>query len=215
MKIDHLIWFSPDLRFGETFFIERAGVKPVFSGPHPGGRTRNSIFATSDTSFVDVMAMDPAQPESGANPEVAEMTGHGLYHWAMGDTDLEALVDRARSKGVVTSDVLTGGRERPSGEWLGWKVVGVRNHGFGALIPVFIEWTNAKHPAFEARIGGQLLSVTLYSPKQKELTALLDVLGIEVTVKNAAVNAMEATLEGPTGPYMLRSFDPLPVGFEI
>jgi hypothetical protein len=215
MRVDHLVWYSADLAEGERNFADRMDCHPVYGGVHPGEGTRNALLSLADSTYVEILGRDPAQPEANLNPEIRALTGSGLYHWAAGGVDLEELRQKAITAGLDSGDPVTGGRALPNGNWLGWKLFGIRNHGFGALVPFFIDWMGSEHPARTAPRGGSLLKIDVFSPEPEKLHAIYGVLGLDIAVISAVAPALSAVVEGRSGRHVLRMFDPVPRGYVI
>ena len=215
MRVDHLVWFSPGFEAGEAYFAERLDRPPAYGGVHPGDGTRNSLVSLGDQTYIEILAPDPNQERSRLDAELQNLGGAGLYHWAAGDVDLEALVERACSAGLETNDVVTGGRTLPDGDWLGWRLVGIRNHGYGALVPFFIDWTGSSHPASSAPRGGHLQRFEITTPHAALLNKLFAALGLDIEAGEAPHASIVATVVAKSGTHELRSLDPLPRGFVI
>ena len=214
MRIDHLVWYSPELAAGERYFAAM-DLPPVYGGEHPGDATRNSLLSLDEATYVEILARDPKQPASSLDKELAGLKGHGLYHWAVGGVDLEAIARKAKIAGYKASEVVSGGRRRPDGRLLNWKLVGLHDHPFGALMPFFIDWTESDHPALDAPRGGKLGRVELFSPDAARLNALFKSLGLDLSAAERAKAGIAVTLESKHGPLRLESFDPLTRGFVI
>lgn len=215
MRIDHLVWWCADLAEGERRFTEWLGVAPAFGGVHPGEGTRNALVALAPETYVEILGRDPAQPEGALDPEVRALAGAGLYHFAMSGVDPRSLQDRAAAAGLVGSGIVTGGRTLPNSERLSWSLFGVRDHGFGALVPFFIDWTGSKHPALSAPRGGRLLAVEAATPDPAGLGRVYDALGVAIPVRHAAKPSLAVTVEGPAGPVTLATLEPCPRGYVI
>jgi hypothetical protein len=215
MRIDHLVWFSPILADGERHFASRMDCAPAYGGIHPGDGTQNSLLSVGDATYVEILARDPAQESSSLDGELAGLKGQGLYHWAVGGVDLDGIIAGARRSSYQVSDVVSGGRRLPDGNWLGWKLVGLRNHAFGALVPFFIDWTDCIHPAASAPRGGRFTKIELFSPAAAKLSDLFRSLGLELPIVQREKSGISVTLEGRGGPQVLNSVDPLPRGFVI
>ena len=110
---------------------------------------------------------------------------------------------------------MTGGRKLPNGNWLGWKLFGVRNHGFGALVPFFIDWMDSEHPARTAPRGGSFVKMDVFSPEPQKLGDIYRILGLDIAVIRAAVPALSVTVESRSGRNVLRMFEPVPRGYVI
>src|SRR3569833_1384606 len=147
MRVDHLVWYCTDLDLGCCYFSDCLDAAPTYGGIHPGEGTRNALVALGDQTYIEILARDPEQPEASLESEVRALRGEGIYHWAAGGADVEALRARSAEAGLNASDLITGGRTLPSGGWLGWRWFCLRNHGFGSLVPFFIDWRESAHPA--------------------------------------------------------------------
>jgi hypothetical protein len=216
MRVDHLVWYCPALSDGEAYFTSRADRPPAFGGIHPGEGTQNSLLSFGDATYLEILAPDPAQAGAGVlDKELAGLAGQGLYHWAAGGVNLSRIIELARSNSLEVSDIVSGGRRLPNGKWLGWKLAGLRNHGFGALVPFFIDWTDCEHPALSAPSGGRFAKIELSTPNAGALNRLFRAIGLDLTAGDGEKPRFAVTLECAAGPVVLNSFDPLPRGFVI
>ena len=215
MRVDHLVWYCADLAEGERHFTERMDCGSAYGGVHPGEGTGNRLLSLSDATYLEILGRDPAQVETSLDPEVRGLVGHGLYHWAVGDVDIAELRIKAIAAGLIGSDLVTGGRTLPNGSWLGWKCFGIHNHGFGALVPFFIDWMESEHPAMTAPRGGSLTNIEVFSPGATKLRELYTVLGLDITVTDAPAPGLSATIKSRSGQHVLRMFDPVPRGYVI
>jgi hypothetical protein len=215
MRVDHLVWYCADLAEGERYFAGRMDCGSAYGGFHPGEGTGNRLVSLSDATYLEILGRDPAQAETSLAPEVRGLSGSGLYHWAVGGVDLSELRLKAIAAGLIGSDLVTGGRTLPNGSWLGWKCFGIHNHEFGALVPFFIDWMESEHPAKTAPRGGSLKSIEVFSPGAKKLRDLYKVLGLDITVTDAVLPGLSATIESRSGQHVLRMFDPVPRGYVI
>lgn len=215
MRIDHLVWYCTDLAEGERRFAEALDCRPVYGGVHPGEGTRNALVALGDSTYVEILGRDPAQDARNLDPELQGLVGQGLYHWAVGGANLAELRGKALAAGLDGSDIATGGRALPNGDQLDWSLFGIRNHGFGALVPFFIDWMKSEHPARAAPQRGRLVKVEAFSPEPEKLARIYRVLGLDITVTGAAAPGLTATIAGRSGEHVLSMFDPAPRGFVI
>lgn len=215
MTVDHLVWYSANLDEGARYFADKMDREPAYGGVHPGEGTCNSLLSLADNTYVEILGRDPAQPATRLDPELRDLTGSGLYHWAVGVSDLELVRHNALTGGLNGSDIVTGGRSLPNGKWLSWKVFGIRNHGLGALVPFFINWMESEHPAKTAPRGGSFVKVEVISPEPDRLRAIYKVLGLDIPVAKARLAGFCATIESRKGRQNLRMFDPVPRGFVI
>jgi hypothetical protein len=181
----------------------------------PAKARATHFFSLSDKTYVEILGRDPAQPESILDPEIWALVGQGLYHWAAGGVDLEELRRRAVAAGLEGSDLVTGGRTLPNGRQIDWKLFFVRNHGFGALVPFFIDWVGSDHPARTAPRGGSLVKLDVFSPEPEKLSDIYRILGLDIPVTRASFPALSAIVESHSGRHVLRMFEPVPRGYVI
>jgi hypothetical protein len=213
--VDHLVWFCPELEAGEKYFEERLARAPAYGGVHPGLGTRNSLLSLGEGTYLEILARDPAQEKGNLEGELAAIQGCGLYHWAIAGVRLEEIAARAREAGFDASEIVSGARTGPDGQTLAWRLVGLRNHEFGALVPFFIDWGRSRHPSADAPRGGALKTLQLFSPGARRLNRLFDRLGIGFTINQGPAPKLQATIEGGNSRHQLRSLEPLPRGFTI
>jgi len=215
MRVDHLVWFSPDLVAGDAYFTERLDWPPAYGGVHPGDATRNSLVSLGNETYIEILAPDPAQESTRLDVELKALRADGLYHWAAGGIDLDTVVKRARRVGLDAGDVVSGGRTLPDGRWLGWRLAGIRNHPFGALVPFFIDWTDSSHPAANAPRGGRLAAFKIRTPEAAALNRLFAAIDLNLAAEEAETASIVASIASQRGIHELRSFEPLPRGFVI
>jgi hypothetical protein len=103
----------------------------------------------------------------------------------------------------------------PNGALLSWKLFGLRKHGFGALIPFFIDWMDSEHPAKAAPRGGELVEIEAFTPAAERLRAIYRTFDLGIAVTSGPVAGFEATVASRKGQQVLRMFDPVPRGFAI
>ena len=215
MRIDHLVWYRPDLAEGRRHFETRMDAQPAYGGEHPGEGTANCVLGLGASTYLEILGRDPAQSADRLDPELRPLTGDGLYHWAVGGIDLDLLAERARKAGLDGGALVPGGRKKPDGSWLGWTCFGIRNHGFGAQVPFFIDWMESEHPALAAPQGGSLADFEVFSPQPETLRDIFAALGLDIKVSARAEAGFAATLESRSGRHVLSSFAPVPRGYVI
>lgn len=215
MRIDHLVWYDADLAAGRGYFAGHMDCQPLYGGEHPGEGTANAVMALGPSTYLEILGRDPAQGGVGLDQEVKNLSGSGLYHWAIGGIDLPLLAEKARLAGYEGGGLVAGGRMKPDGKWLGWTCWGLRNHGFGSLVPFFIDWMDSEHPAISAPLGGRLAGFEIYSPQADDLKRLFAALELDAVVKRHETPGVAAVLESGKGRLELRSPVPLPRGYVI
>jgi len=204
MRIDHLIFAVPELEDGVAELEARFGVRAEGGGQHIGQGTHNKLLALGPTTYLEIIAPDPAQPEPpGPRPYgVDGVVRSGLVGWAVGCEDIDLTVDQARSAGFDPGDVIDGHRRTADGTTLAWRITS--NAQAAGVIPFLISWGDTPHPAASASPGLRLESLHIEHPDPDSITAALRVLGTTVPVIRAHRAALVAHIIGPTGGGRLR-----------
>jgi catechol 2,3-dioxygenase-like lactoylglutathione lyase family enzyme len=89
-------------------------------GEHADGRTHNALISFADGSYLELIAFRGPVPEDHffyrpGNPE-------GPVTYALSPDDIERTVQEARSRGLNMGDPRSGGRTRPDGQRLEWRI---------------------------------------------------------------------------------------------
>lgn len=215
MRIDHIVWYSADLGKAREDFAASMDEQPLYGGEHPGEGTANAVLGLGPSTYLEILGRDEAQPEQSLDAEVKSLAGTGIYHWAAGGIDLEDLARRAAKAGISGGSLVPGGRVKPDGSRLEWVCWGLHGHGFGSLVPFFIDWRGSEHPAHSAPRGGRLDSFEVQSPRADELRHIFRTLGLDVPVVEGQTPRVVARLRSAKGITTLTSFAPVPRGYVI
>jgi hypothetical protein len=208
LQVDHLMWGAPDLALGIAEAQRILGVEAAVGGSHPGLGTRNALLALGDTVYLEIIAPDPDQDLRGTLGErLRTLDECALVTWAVRCDDLAELATRAAAQNMKVRGPTRTQRRTPSGDLLEWELLflparegpqeGARREGgheFPSLVPFFIDWLDSPHPATRSPRGGEFVELVLHSPRHAELGALLDGLGVAVTVEHAAEEGLEARI---------------------
>jgi hypothetical protein len=203
-QLDHLIFAALDLDDGVREIEGRFGVRAGGGGQHAGLGTHNKLVALGPTSYLEIIAPDPSQPDP-ADPRpygVDGITGSGLVGWAMACEDIEAAVEKARGAGFDPGDVIDGHRLTADGTVLRWR--STSNARTAGLIPFLIDWGSTPHPAASSRPGLRLDSLHIEHPSPEVIRRALRALDADVDVRPAESAAVVARLTGPNGSAELR-----------
>jgi hypothetical protein len=198
---DHLVLAVPDLDRGIAAIAERSGVIALPGGSHPGRGTRNALLSLGAGHYLEIVAPDPAQPESkqGEPAQMAELERPLLGGWAVATTDLAAELEESRARGLEIAGPFPGGRDRPDGTKLSWQTAFVSGPLADSL-PFLIEWgADSPHPPSDAPLVGQLVALTIVHPDPPAVRAALARLGLDCPVVKGeafALRARIATLRG-------------------
>jgi len=200
-RIDHLVYAAPDLALGIQRIEALLGIRATPGGQHPGEGTRNALVALGPTSYLEIIARDPEQPEPGTARKfgIDTLASPRLVTWAAKGSALEPMVAEARRHGVMLGDVIPGSRRTPSGTLLAWHITNQRAVVADGLVPFFIDWGQTPHPAADAAKGATLIALRAEHPEPDRVRRALDQLGLDLPVTHGATPALIATIDGPHG----------------
>jgi hypothetical protein len=210
--IDHFVLAAPDLDRACAQFEATTGVRPVFGGAHPGRGTHNALVAFDDSSYLEIIAPDPAQPATVMSAPMARLVTPTLLHWAVRCSRLDAVSNRLKELGWTPTAVRRMHRTPPGGARLDWELFGLHQHRFGGLAPFFIDWLDCPRPATTSPRVGKIASVRLTSPEATQLRTLVHELGLAVEVADGAAR-IALTFESPRGPISYAGNEP--TGFTL
>src|SRR3954453_19577948 len=161
MRLDHLSFAAgPDGLAGTAQRIGGLlGREFVDGGVHPRFGTRNMVLPLPDHTYLEVFAAlaHPegvevlAPPASGKAPfgqavRARSALGGGWLGWVVAVDDIAALEHR------LGREAVGGNRDRPDGNELRWKQIGVNGLIADPQLPFFIQWESPAelHPSFGA-----------------------------------------------------------------
>jgi hypothetical protein len=205
-RIDHLVYAGPDLAIGIQRVEAMLGVRATPGGQHPGEGTRNALVALGPSSYLEIIARDPDQPDPGVPRKfgIDNLRSPRLVTWAAKGSDLGPMVAEARRRGVLLGDVIPGSRRTPSGALLSWHITSQRTVIADGVVPFFIDWGQTPHPAATAATGATLIALRAEHPDPERVRTILDQLGLDLPVTSGATPALIATIAGPRGRVDLR-----------
>ena len=185
--IDHLTVTAPTLESGAAFVTQALGVAPGPGGEHPRMGTHNLLLKLGESTFLEVIATNPAAPHPGRPRwfalDDAEATREPrLAAWVARTDDLRTcppgLLERIGAVETMT---------RGAREWL----ITIPAYGalpFAGALPMLIEWQSPRIPAGAGLpdAGCSLATLGLRHPDPDRLASLLALAGLEDRVETAA-----------------------------
>lgn len=204
MFIDHLVYADPSLDTAVADMERRFGVRAGGGGQHLGQGTHNVMLALGPTTYLELIAPDPLQPEP-PKPRPYGVSGvrhGGLVGWALACDDIEEAAHAARRLGFDLGPVIEGSRRTADGDILRWRLT--ENALTAGAVPFLINWGATQHPAASAPHGLRLDSFHVKHTDPGRLRRLLDGLDVDIEVRQAAQTALIARLTGPRGSGELR-----------
>ena len=201
MRIDHLVYATPDLNLGIDAIEKLLGVKATPGGQHPGLGTRNALVALGPSSYLEIIGPDPEQPKPASRRRfgIDELRAPRIARWVVKGTELEKLVSAAASHGVTLGPVIPGSRRRPDDVVLSWRYTDPNTEVADGLVPFFIDWGTSPHPSATAARGATLVQVRAEHPDVARTQKMLDALGLDLKVQKGSSPAIIATIDGPRG----------------
>lgn len=191
------MWATKDPSGARDWFEAQTRKRPVFGGAHPGFGTRNDLIGIHGAlQYIEIIYPDPDQSHTGtlADP-MSKLTGGGIYHWAVASSDLGEIHSTATELGIRSSGVVKAARQTDDGSRLEWELVFLRDHGFGALMPFFIDWKDCPHPSSTLPAAGALQAFQLQSPNPGQLETVLKQLSVQADVEAAEQAGIHAELD--------------------
>ena len=205
VSFDHMVLGINDLEHGIAFVEERAGVRAVFGGVHPGRGTQNALLSLGTKRYLEVIAPDPKQTAAPWVPGLSGMREPRLVVWAVHTDDIAAQAEIVKRAGSTIQGPLDGSRTRPDGKVLRWKSLRLEDDR-GGLLPFFIEWSrDSLHPAVDAPSGCRLERFWAASRQPDDLAAAYSHLGVEMAVERGDKAQIRGRISGPKGIFELTS----------
>ncbi|MEV6237572.1 VOC family protein [Lentzea sp. NPDC051838] len=194
--IDHLIYAAPDLDEAVAAVSRRFGVRAAGGGQHLGLGTHNRLLALGSSTYLEIIAPDPGQPE----PELPRpfgvdgVTEPRLVGWAITCDDIALAREEAVARGFDPGPVIDGQRRTASGDVLRWRLTS--NAHVGGVVPFLISWGSTPSPALSAPPGLTLESLHVEHPEPALITGRLKALGADVEVLPGSAPALVARISG-------------------
>jgi len=207
--LDHLLWAYRDLDAAVKTLQAATGVRATFGGRHPELGTHNALAHLGDQVFLEVLAPDPTLEAGTLARRLAALTDPVLLMWAARVKSAAAVAAKAEDEGYQAV-IVPGHRPHPNGDVVRWTNVFVSGHGAGTMVPFFIEWHTAPHPADDAARGLTLEAFSIETPEPESLRAVLAALDVKVSVRRGHADRLVARLDTPRGQVVLTGPEPDP-----
>jgi hypothetical protein len=205
-SVDHLMWGAADLAEGMAAIARLFDAEPVPGGAHPGRGTCNALLGLADGRYLEIIAPDPNQPQSGGfAAALADLAQPALITWALRSADLPGVARQLTTAGIESRGPVPTRRTTPEGTELAWELLFPHSHDFGVLMPFFIDWGTSGHPADDLHPAGTLEAIIVESPHAVSLRRLLGKVDVPLVVREAAEPALHATIVTAHGDIVLES----------
>ena len=213
---DHLVIGAETLEQGVQYLRRQLGIEIPTGGKHPQMGTHNCLTRLSESSFLEIIAIDPdgatpLQPRwFGLDDEHIRKSlaqGPRLLTWVVNTADItaalaEALVDSGNAQPISRGDLRWYFGVPDDGRLLG-----------GGMLPYIISWQNPDngHPAAAMTdTGCRLTALKLYTPFADWTENHLESIGADSTITVIPLDSdkpayLEAELTTPNGIQLLSS----------
>jgi hypothetical protein len=205
-ELDHLVIVAPTLLAGAAFVSRGIGVEMMPGGEHLFMGTHNLLLRLGDTTYLEVIAINPAVPGPGRPrwfglDRLAAGDEPRLATWVARTSDIEGACASALTN-IGSIETMTRGPFR-------WRITIPADGGLahGGLVPPLIQWHSALHPAAGMPDSGcSLASVEAFTPEPELLRSQLASLGLgdAVTIsRGTGAPRLVAGINTPAGKRLL------------
>ena len=206
LEVDHLVYATPDVDRTIDELEQVLGVRAAPGGQHPAWGTRNALLSLGPRTYLEIFGPDPValEPPQPRPLGLDDLDHARLATWVAPHADLDRLVLAASRHKIDLGLVETRSRQRPDGTTLEWRMTDPRKSRIDGIVPFFIDWGDAPHPAASAPSGCRFLSLRAEHPLAAEVEPLIRGLGIELPLTRGVAPLLVATLETQRGTIELR-----------
>ncbi len=143
--IDHLVVTAPSLASGAAYIRDQLGVEMQPGGTHPAMGTHNLLLPLDDSTYLEVLAIDPEMTAPGTPRwfNLDRVTTPGLATWVARVDDIHAA---AGALGIPAPRIAPMSRGA-----LNWLITIPDGGRIPETMPVLIQWLNGPHPAMTMR----------------------------------------------------------------
>lgn len=200
--IDHFMYAGRDLDTLNQAFAGLTGVTPTTGGSHPTLGTRNSLVGTGATTYLELIAPDPALSVSGElRADLEGMTRNQLHRFIMqcDQSDFPALAQAYGDAGIA-APVYDLQRITPTGTTLSWKLMIPAANDLGLFAPYFIDWLDSPHPSkLLGASGCTIAGCVAAHPEHDRVARLWERLGVPIPLGVADHPSMRLQLQTSRG----------------
>jgi hypothetical protein len=199
--VDHLVYSTPDLDDGIRFIEQLFGTNVIPGGQHENWGTRNALVSLGETTYLEIIGPDPERStrEMPRLFNIDQVDRPRLVTWAAKGSNLTDFVASARSRGIDLGNVSHGNRLLPDGTMLEWQLTDPYTDRMDGIIPFFIDWGKAVHPAASLPAQCDLIALNLEHPQAQEAEFAIQSVGITTRIVTADKARIRATIGTPNG----------------
>lgn len=181
-KIDHFVFFHPNLEEGIEYIKNLIGIKAEIGGQHLGRGTWNAIFSLGNDCYFEIISPDPKQLtfESARWMGVDNFKTPQFIRWAASVTNLQETLEQAKKRGLVLGEIQEGSRKLGDGNTLKWQLTEPSMSEEIEPVPFLIKWTGAVHPSKGREVQATLHKLILSHPDADLLKQQLSWLALNI-----------------------------------
>jgi len=200
ITFDHIAIAAPTLAEGAAYARNLTGLTFPAGGEHPDMGTHNLLTAIGPDTFAEVIAINAQAPAPdrprwfGLDNPTEQAKFPCLQAWLLRTDDIDGCIARAATLGIDLGHAMPLKR----GD-LRWRFT-VRDDGeipLDGAAPLILQWdSTGPHPASRmADLGLRMDTLTIETPHAKQLTELLQILGLKDTpnIKQAPETTLNAS----------------------
>jgi hypothetical protein len=206
MRVDHLVYATPDLDLGIDTIERLLGVRATPGGQHLGAGTRNALVALGSGTYLEIVGPDrqQAEPEQPRWFRIDEIDTPRLVTWAAKADTIDQVSRDAERLGVGLGAIVAGSRRRGDGVLLAWRYTNPRMIVADGVIPFLIDWGTTPHPSESAAQGASLIDLRAEHPQPEPIRGIAGQLGLGLQIDRGSQPALIATIASPRGEVELR-----------
>jgi glyoxalase-like protein len=177
-EIDHLVITAATLDEGVQYIRRVFGVTPDMGGEHSAMGTHNCLVKLGDTSYLEVIAINPTAPQPnrprwyGLDTLDADASPR-LTTWVVRVNDIEAA--------AAASPIPLGNIEVMNRDELNWRITVPADGSLPlqGIAPTLIQWAEGQpHPASQlSDLGCSLERLAGFHPEAESIKAMLKAVG--------------------------------------
>jgi hypothetical protein len=202
-RIDHLVYGTLDLEATINHLEKKLGVRAVFGGRHPGWGTQNYLLSLGATAYFEIIGPDDTQDGNPGLFGLDKVTQPGLLTWAAKESDIGSRLKKLANAGITFGDQLEGSRAKTDGTLLSWALTNPFVVHADGIVPFLIDWKDSVHPAGQTPKGCILQNLILEHPEAEQANQLMQLLDIDIVVKQGAAPRISAVIDCPAGQIIL------------
>lgn len=204
-SLDHLVIGGTDLGLLVAWWKQQTGIDAARGGSHPGMGSRNALIGVDDSTYVELIAHDPDQPDpQQPRPfgiDALEPNSVQLCTMVLAVPDIEDAAATFREAGLNPGKVFAAERTRPDGVTLKWQLAIPPDPKLRGAQPSLIQWgEETPHPGQGLAPTVRVEELAIGLPDPAKLAAALAGIGSDLVVNQSPAPMVSTRLSVPDGP---------------